>query len=296
MAPAVIGLAAAALLGAVSLAWWLTRSSEPPTQYKYTQITFDTGHTPEPALSPDDKLLAYASDRVGFQSDIYVQALSGGKSIPLTNHEAEDYRPSFSPDGSHIVFVSDRNGGGIFVVPALGGNPRKVADKGDCPRYSPDGEWISYSQEEPDRANLSFSRIYVASASGGATNMIETGLAWAGSPIWSPDGKQLLFLGSVEPRDIGRNVPLDWWTLPIDGGQAVSLNAAEALEELSFPDHTRFPGRLPPPQAWQPDGNRIFFNARVSDGATNLWVISISAGGARLLGEPQHVTVGNRRV
>ena len=84
--------------------------------------------------------------------------------------------------------------------------------------------------------------------------------------------------------------------LPIDGGQAVSLNAAEALEELSFPDHTRFPGRLPPPQAWQPDGNRIFFNARVSDGATNLWVISISAGGARLLGEPQHVTVGNRRV
>ena len=154
VAPAVIGLAAAALLGAVSLAWWLTRSSEPPTQYKYTQITFDTGHTPEPALSPDGKLLAYASDRVGFQSDIYVQALSGGKSIPLTNHEAEDYRPSFSPDGSHIVFVSDRDGGGIFVVPALGGNPRRVADKGDRPRYSPDGEWISYSQEEPDRANL----------------------------------------------------------------------------------------------------------------------------------------------
>ena len=132
--PMVIGAAAALLLVAVGLTWWLTRSSDTaaPPQYKLTQITRDTGYTADPALSPDGKLLAYASDRKGDGNlDIWVRQLTGGGNpFRLTHHEADDYEPSFSPDGSRIVFISNRDDSGIYVVPALGGSPTRIGRGG----------------------------------------------------------------------------------------------------------------------------------------------------------------------
>jgi Tol biopolymer transport system component len=215
-----------------------------------------------------------------------VQQLAGGEPIQRTDDRADDHTPSFSPDGTRIVFVSDRDDGGIFVVPALSGAPQRIADRGVNPRFSPDGKWISYARKESYRHQ---SRIYLILASGGKPRVIETGLAWAESPVWSPDGKQLLFLGGVEPRGIGINVPEDWWILPIDGGEAVSLDAAEALKAISSLVDDR---SLPYPRVWQPERNRVFFDGRVGDGARNLWGIDISPGGARLLGDPQRLTSG----
>ena len=146
--PAVIGAAAAILLAAVGLTWWFTRSSELPSpsvpQYKLSQVTQDTGYSGSPALSPDGKLLAYASDRAEEENlDIWVQQVAGGEPIRLTTHPTNEHSPSFSPDGSRIVFESGRDGGGIYVIPALGGNAKRVADSsihgsvGTQPRWHP---------------------------------------------------------------------------------------------------------------------------------------------------------------
>ena len=91
-------------------------------ELKLTQLTTDTGLTFEPAISPDGKLISYASDRSGEGTlDIWVQQIPRGEPIRVAHHEADDHEPSFSPDGKSIVFRSERLGGGIYVVSALGG-------------------------------------------------------------------------------------------------------------------------------------------------------------------------------
>jgi Tol biopolymer transport system component len=286
---------ATVVLAGLGLAWWLTRSSETaaPPQYTLIPITRDTGYTADPALSPSGQLLAYASDRQGDGNlDIWVQQLTGGGNpVRLTQHEADDYESSFSPDGSRVVFSSRRDGGGIYVVPALGGNPRRITDPGDQPRFSTSGEWISYTQGKTNSKSQVFRKLYLAPVSGGQPEVLETGLAWASSPVWSPDGKQLLFAGTVEPSVHGRPVTYDWWVLPVEGGKADRLETNESFEQVRVP-FSEIQGGLKQPHAWLQDGNWIVFSGAVGDGATNLWRVRISPEDARVLGEPQRLTAG----
>src|SRR4030095_17186389 len=98
-----------------------------------------------PQFSPDGRLLAFASDRAGQNNlDIWVQQINGGVPLRLTDDPADDTMPRFSADGSQIVFRSDRGGGGVYMVPALGGVARLIAPGGRGPRLSPDGTRISY--------------------------------------------------------------------------------------------------------------------------------------------------------
>jgi hypothetical protein len=54
----------------------------------------------------------------------------------VTRHAADDYEPSFSPDGTLIAFSSQRQGqqAGIYVVPTLSGEERQVVARGRRPR------------------------------------------------------------------------------------------------------------------------------------------------------------------
>ena len=61
---------------------------------------------------------------------IWVQALPTGEPVRLTKDETNEDYPAFSPDGTKIAFRSERDGGGIYVVPLLGGEPRLLAAPG----------------------------------------------------------------------------------------------------------------------------------------------------------------------
>ena len=196
---------AAGLVGGRFL--WPQEPSAPA--YEFTQITHDPGLTTEPALSPDGKLVAYASDRSGTGNlELWVQHTNGsGDPLQLTHGDGDSHEPCFSHDGSHIVFRSEKDGGGLYIIPALGGEPRLVAKSGHNPRFSPDGSQIAYWVG----AGVGFSgagesHMFALPVAGGAVRQIASGLKQARNPIWLSNEK-LLFWGNDGSQSLGR-----WWT------------------------------------------------------------------------------------
>jgi Tol biopolymer transport system component/predicted Ser/Thr protein kinase len=261
------------------LAWWVGHSrATPPTGGPVlTRLVADPGLNTDPALSPDGKLLAYASDRGGNGSlDLWVRQLAGGEPLRLTDHEADDYEPVFSPDGSQIAFRSERDGGGIYVVSALGGQARRIARQGRHPRYSPAGDQIAYSVGESAQAPI---LMYVVPAAGGVPRQLQPEFRSARKPVWSPDGKYLLFQGWKD-----RNAPgNDWWVTPVEGGQAVRTNARAVFEKAGLQ------GRLP--SVWLTGPDRILFAASSGD-TNNLWEVAISPGTFEITEPPRRLTFG----
>jgi hypothetical protein len=135
-----VALAAASWLGLERLA-----DSSSAVDWSLERITYDSGLTTMPALSPDGQLVAYASDRGGRGDlDIWVQQMGGGVPLRLTSDPADDHSPEFSPDGKQIVFRSERAGGGVYLASALGGTERRIVAEGRRPRFSPGGSRLTY--------------------------------------------------------------------------------------------------------------------------------------------------------
>ncbi len=155
------GLAAAIFLAAaVGAGWWLLRARPQPSPARIVPFTTDGGHKVFPRLSPDGERVAYAWTGAADDSwDIYVKQVGPGAApLRLTHHAAPDWAPAWSPDGSQIAFVRENEqGGALYLVPALGGQERKLADLDGpvwdreylfVPRvsWSPDGSWLAVPQ------------------------------------------------------------------------------------------------------------------------------------------------------
>ena len=165
--PLVWAIPATVVLAAAVLLWLFFPGKAAPPEYEITPMTFDAGVSWFPALSPDGRMFAYASDRAGAgNSDIWVQQIAGGPPLRLTNDPADDRAPSFSPDGSKIVFHSGRDGGGIYEIATLGGAERLIATRGHHPRLSPDGAWISVV-EVPATLETRLTKMFLIPAKGG---------------------------------------------------------------------------------------------------------------------------------
>ena len=81
------------------------------------------------ALAVNTGRIVFTSLRDG-NAEIYVMDAGGGNQENLTNHPAYDGEPDWSPDGTKIAFVSDRNGDRIqiYVMDADGKNPISLTD------------------------------------------------------------------------------------------------------------------------------------------------------------------------
>ena len=275
---------ASIFLIAVATGIWLTRPT-PPTagaRPSLTRLTSDLGWTDYPAISLDGKVLAYASDRSGEGNlDIWVQHIPDGAPVRLTRHIADDVDPSFSADGSRVAFQSSRAGGGIYVVPTLGGEERLLASRGFSPRFSPDGNWIAYVVAEKGGG-----RIYVAPAAGGPATSVAGEFYRAQAPVWSPDGRRLLFWGQrYRGPDADDNV--DWYVSPIPAGTPTPTSARRLLLREGF----RAVQGLPFPDAWVAAGNRILFHGNIGD-SSNLWQAAITTDDWRLEGVAERATFG----
>src|SRR5262249_34568551 len=96
---------------------------------------------------------------------------------------------------------------------------------------------------------------------------------------WSPDGKQLLFLGMP-----GTSAPeIDWWVVPSEAGPAVRTGAIALLRQHKLGAAS--------PSLWKGEENHIIFAAQSGD-TQNLWQLAISPKPWQVNGVPRQLTFG----
>jgi Tol biopolymer transport system component len=275
----ILAVAAGVLLAILLAAPLVTRRFfKPQILTEFRQITNDSGLSDFPAVSHDGKLLVYASDRESTGNlNLYLRQVNGDDSlIRLTNNEADDYAPSFSADNTRIVFRSDRNGGGVYQIPAFGGNAQLLAQGGFGPSFSPDGQWIAYWVGLPGSGFIrGSSQVFVKPANGGPAKPVETNLVATCWPVWAPDSKRLLLVGRPNTKQAS-SVSVDWWVVSLDNASTVKTSALPLLDSQNLKPPLEHDWITP--IAWLPSPNRILFSAQQSD-TTNLWEVPVSAAG-----------------
>jgi Tol biopolymer transport system component len=273
-------LLVAAAAAAVYAIGTRSRQGSPIVTSRAEVLTNDPGQTGQAALSPDGRLIAYASDRSGRgDMDIWVQQTSGGVPLRVTDDENDDQWPDFSPDGSQIAFRSERNGGGVYVVPSFGGAARLVAPDGRNPRFSPDGTRLAYWRGQI-RGELAgrLSETYVIALSGGAPVRLLADFDVAAFPVWSPDGRGLLIQALKNRREAAL---YDWWWAPVDG------SAPSRTAIMDWPDLRGDANRQN--TVWSGPWTRSGF--LIAEGA-RLLLLPLAPADGHLAGDPQALTFG----
>ena len=294
---------AAALVGLLSLAvWWRFQDHGASlSSAKVIRLTTDAGLSDAPAISRDGKLVAYSSDiATEGQMDLYVKQVTGGQPIRLTFDGAGNTTPDFSPDSSKIVFRSNRDGGGIYEIPAFGGQARLLARGGKTPVYSPDGSQVAYWVGTTAVALWvpGGGAVWVIPVAGGPPRRMAPNLTNARRPIWSPSGKRLLLSGysSAKPSDPSA---MDWWLADANGDEAIRTGMQDALVRAGLQGQdsagnwaTTIPRKLPVPGCWS-SADSIIFSADTGSNTWNLWETGISLATGKESGAFKRVTVGS---
>lgn len=151
-----------------------------------------------PAWSPDGSSLAFYSDRKfnlpdrDDNLDIYTMAADGSSFARLTDTPSVDAFPSWSPDGSRLLFYSERSGNGdVYVMNADGsGVIQLTQDRGvDIPHsWSPDGMRILFSSARDGDLDL-----YAMNTEGSEVDRLTNNDQHDLSPAWSLDGTRIAY-------------------------------------------------------------------------------------------------------
>ncbi len=261
----------------------------------------------DPQPSPDGAQVAFVVTTVDeeandYRSRVWCVATDGASaSRPLTAGTKKDSSPRWSPDGTRLVFVSNRAEDGtahLWLLDLRGGEARQLThgkDPASDPIWSPDGARVAYvahtggerlpekdADEKTKRAwenrvrtitrrkykhdgsgfwDGGYDHLFVIPADGGERTQLTDGEWDDGDPAWSPDGSWIAF---TSYREANRDTVAcsDLWTVPATGGEPRKLTASNG--EVGAP-------------AFSPDGRTItFFGHDEGDtwaATTRLWVV-----------------------
>ena len=211
--------------------------------------------------SPDgSKLLFMSFHANGFSDDIVLLNPDGTVQAKLTDNKWRDSAPTWSPEGSKIAFVSNRDGGSdIFVMDADGTNQVNLTQDPDSserdPQWSPDGSKIVFVSDRHGGHNL-----HIMNRDGTGQTNLTSGLDSDQDPRWSPDGSKIAFTRFYPGRGSTNILVVD-----PDGTNLINLTSHEG-------EDSRF--------SWSPDGSRILFDSN-RDGYRDIFVMD--SGGMNLV-------------
>src|SRR5690242_14044051 len=134
--------------------WVLKRQPSPAPSPTVVPVTTYRGLERDPRFSPDGKQIAFSWDEgTGRNFHIYIKLLGETNALRLTSG-GSDRLPAWSPDGKRIAFLREGPNPGIYSVPALGGEERKLSDINVA---APSGPFASQLTWSLDRRWLLFS-------------------------------------------------------------------------------------------------------------------------------------------
>ncbi len=242
----------------------------------------------DPQPAPDGSRIAFVvttadEEENDYRSRIWLVAADGeSEPRPLTSGAKKDDSPRWSPDGTRLVFVSNRaeEKSQLWLLDLRGGEARQLThgkEPASDPVWSADGTQIAYvahiggeqppekdADEKTKRAwenrvrtvtrrkykmdgdgfwDGGYDHLFVIPADGGARTQLTDGEWDDGQPAWSPDGSRIAFI-SYREEDRDRVSRSDLWTVLADGGTARKLTGSDG--EVSAP-------------AFSPDGRTIAF-------------------------------------
>jgi Tol biopolymer transport system component len=163
--------------------------------------TTTTGSKPSKAAlaSANGSKIVFGSSRLSGNHDIYVMNVDGSNETRLTTNAAYDDQPKWSPDGTRILFMSDRDGNfEIYLMNADGSSQTRLTNNPAAdgfPAWSPDGTKIAFVNG--DLRNPPTFEIYVMNADGSNRTRLTNDSLIDGVPAWSPDGTKIVFMGGA---------------------------------------------------------------------------------------------------
>ena len=238
------------------------------------------------ASAPPRIMFGHSPDGIG-DYDLYVASADGSGPTRVTHASA--YHGQWSPDGTHLAYMSPRSGyHQIYVSDTTGANEVQLTSDSsahDYPRWSPDGSRIAYTKDQstwvmnadgsnqhlllassftdavswsPDGNQIAFGgmEVFVMNADGSHYHgLTYTPDHYSTAPVWSPDGTRIAFITS---RD---SAATDIYMMNADGTNQTALTHSPygvANEQI----------------AWSPDGTRLAFRSNQPDSHPNIYTMN----------------------
>jgi Tol biopolymer transport system component len=205
------------------------------------------------AISREGRRMAY--EKWSIHQKIWRYDFKGEKRVEIRSFSTYSHMTGhayFSPDGSKIIYFSDRSGIiELWICHSDGSNPMQLTRMGDVgsgtPRWSPDGRRIAFDSRPGGNCD-----IFIVNAEGGPIERITDSSSDDRIPSWSRDGRWIYFASN-------RSGTFQIWKIPVQGGQAVQIT-----KDGGFNGFESFDGR------W------FFYNKeKLSEG---IWKISLDNG------------------
>ncbi len=217
-----------------------------------------------------------------YNHDIYLRATPDAEWQRLTTDQANDYNPTFSPDGRWLVFCSERRGNPDLFALDLerGGLPRPLTSSRtmeDAPEFSPDGRRLAFVSDrhgdadifvmafDPDDPRGDERAVNLTSSTGGDFN-----------PVFSPDGATIAFTSE-------RHLPhteIAYWQLVsrLGHGGDIYRMASDGTDVRRLTTTVAWDGA----PAWSADGRSLYFYSD-RDRSTRIWRMAADGSDQRPL-------------
>jgi serine/threonine protein kinase len=250
--------------GFISLFWFVRPAPVPEIPTPIQPTPFASSYTPPPTFTPLPRPTDPNGGRIAFTctrgdyNQICMINRDGTGLTQLSDMEASNYYPVFTPDGGSLLFASNRNGPFDLYLLLFGEKQlfQITENVGNVvsPDYSPDGRRIVFANQAGDGP----ASIWMVNADGLNPHLVYAGTNTIVAAAWSPDGEKIAYAMSV-------GIPQEYEIFTMDTNGKNHIRISQGLKGIG--------GSID----WAPDGESLLVYAGAY-GDKNIFSVEVANG------------------